>query len=126
MAAVRTKRDNPEGRLQRAICQHLMLAGVPGMIYFSVPNEARRSIPVAMDLKAKGLRAGVSDLVIFKDGCAFCLEVKAKGEKQSEKQQDFERDCILAGVPYACVDNIDAAICQLRTWQVIRPLARAA
>jgi hypothetical protein len=123
---MKPKRDNPEGRLQRAIVQHLMLAGVPGMIFFSVPNESKRSIPVAMDLKAKGLRAGVSDLVILKDGAAYCLEVKAKGEKQSEKQLLFEMDCGFAGVPYAVVDNIDAAICQLRTWQVIRPLARAA
>jgi hypothetical protein len=123
---MKPKRDNPEGRLQRAIVQHLMLAGVPGMIYFSVPNEARRSIPVAMDLKAKGLRAGVSDLVIFRDGRAYCLEVKAKGEKPTKKQFEFADGCLAAGIDYAWVDNIDAAICQLRTWQVIRPLARAA
>jgi hypothetical protein len=123
---MRTKRDNPEGRLQRAIVQHLLLAGVPGMVYFSVPNEGKRSPMLAGDLKAKGLRPGVSDLVILKDGMAYCLEVKAKGEKQSDKQIMFQADCIGAGVPYACVDNIDAAICTLRNWGVIRSMKAAA
>jgi hypothetical protein len=123
---MRTKRDNPEGRLQKAIVQHLLLAGTPGIVYFSVPNEARRSIPVAMDLKAKGLRAGVADLVIFANSFAYCMEVKAKGEKQTAKQIEFQADCLQTGVPCVCVDNIDDAIRWLRKWGLIKSMARAA
>jgi hypothetical protein len=123
---MKPKRDNPEGRLQKCVIQHLRLAGVPGILFMSIPNEGKRSGHAAVDLKEKGLRAGASDLVIFKEGRAYCLEIKAKGEKPKLPQLLFANDCLAAGVPYAVVDNIDAAICQLRTWQVIRPLARAA
>ena len=106
--------------------QHLKLTTVPGIVYFSVPNEGKRSMYTAGDLKAKGLRSGVSDLVIFRDGRAYCLELKAKGEKQEPPQIAFEADCLIAGVPYACVDCIDAAITTLRTWGIIKPMRVAA
>ena len=120
------RRANPEGLLQKAVVQHLKLTTVPGIVYFSVPNESKRSAVTAGDLKAKGMRPGASDLVIFREGRAYCLEIKAKGEKQTDTQLVFEADCLLAGVPYACVDCIDAAITVLRSWGVIKPMARAA
>lgn len=116
----------PEARLQAAIVQHLKLCGAPGVLWFHPPNEARRSYGLAASLKAIGMVAGVADLIILHQGRAYALEIKAKGGKQSPAQAAFEADCAAAGVPYACVDNIAAALTVLHDWAVIRRMTVAA
>jgi len=121
-----TKRNQPEARLQKTVVQHLKLTGVPGLIYFSVPNEGKRTAMMAEHLKAMGMLPGVSDLILLHKRLAYALELKADGEKQTDNQKAFEADCEAAGVPYACCDNIDAAICVLRTWGLIKSMKAAA
>lgn len=116
----------PEGRLQAAIVQHLKLCGAPGVLWFHPPNEARRSYGLAAQLKALGMVAGVADLIILHQGRAYALEVKARGGKQSPAQITFEENCREAGVPYACADNIAAALTTLLDWGVIRRMTVAA
>lgn len=119
------KRDRPEAALQRAICEHLRLIGTPGMIYFSLPNEGKRSPSAGLELKRMGLRPGAADLCIVINGRAHFMELKSAKGSQSEAQKVFAEDCSLAGCPYAVVKSIDAAKQILSVWGAIR-MARAA
>jgi len=114
------KPEQPEARLQKTICQHLKMTTVPGVLYFHVPNQGKRTAQYTTWLKSLGMRPGVADLVLCRDGRAYFLEVKAKGGKPEESQLAFSADALLAGCDYACVDNIDDALVILSRWGLIR------
>ena len=114
-----TRRARPEAQLQKCVIQHLMLTGAPNMLYFSIPNEGRRSPRGAAELKRMGMRPGVADLCVIVDGRAFFMEFKAKGKKQTDVQKQFERDCAHVGVDCTMVDNITDALHTLRHWNAI-------
>lgn len=120
-----TKRNQPEARLQKAVVQHLKLTGVPGLVYFSVPNEGKRTAMMAGHLKAMGMLPGVSDLVMLCTGQMFFLELKARGEKPTENQLLFGASAIAAGASFAWCDNIDQAITILRDWGLIKSMRAA-
>lgn len=109
-----------EAALQKAVAGWLLIAGVPGMIWFHVPNEGQRTPRTGAFLKSLGMRPGVADLVIIMPGGkAYFLELKAKGQKQTPEQIAFAADCGICGCHYAMVDNIDDAIHVLREWKAI-------
>ena len=120
------KRARPEAALQRAICEHLRLVGTPGMIYFSLPNEGRRSPQAGLEMKRMGLRPGAADLAIIVNGRAHFMELKSPGGKQSKEQVTFAADCAIAGCPYELVKSIDHALSILTTWGAIRMARKAA
>lgn len=79
----------PEQSIQRAIVDYLRLA-LPRAITFAVPNGGYRTRAEAGVLKAQGVVAGVSDLVILlPDGRVAFVEVKAGKGRVSEAQTDF-------------------------------------
>ncbi len=119
---VKAPRDNPEARLQRAVVQHLLLAGHGDVVWFHVPNGMKSTGRHVNNMKRMGLRPGVADLVILADGKAYCMELKAKGGKQTVEQIAFQEACELAGVPYVVCDNLQAAITVLRDWKLIRKM----
>ena len=119
----RTRKDNPEARLQKVILQHLKIAGVPDLIYFHPANEGRRSVVTGANLKALGMLPGVADLVIIKDGRAFFMEVKSQTGRLSDAQKEFAVAAVKAGAEWAVVHSIAEAITILRDWQVIRRIA---
>lgn len=113
-------RRYPEAALQRAICQWLIIAGVPGLLWFHVPNGMVSNARTVAHMKRIGMRPGVADLVvIMPGGKTHCLELKAKNGKLSRDQIVFSADCAIAGVPYKVCDNIDDALRVLRSWKAI-------
>lgn len=110
----------PEAALQKAVIQHLMLTGVRGMIYFSVPNEGKRSDELGAELRRMGMRSGVADLCLVIAGRAHFLEIKSRDGKQSQEQKLFQADCEEAGIPYAIVYGIDQALKTLRGWGAVK------
>ena len=125
----RKRRASPEAELQKAVVQYLRLAGVPGLLFFSVPNEAKRSPRLANHLKAMGLLSGVSDLVIIRPGNidaaeVLFLELKAKGKKPSKTQLAFRDAANHANCTWLSADNINEAIKILKECGFIRAVAR--
>lgn len=53
----------------------------PTALIFSVPNGGARSAATAGILKATGVMAGVSDLILLYNGRAFFIEVKTEDGK---------------------------------------------
>ena len=96
-----------------------------GFIFFSCANEAMgaarsgAALGRMARLKRMGLRAGVADLIVVKDGRTYFLEMKAAKGKQSEAQSNFEYDAYYAGAPYKIVRSLDEAVKILQSWSII-------
>jgi len=111
------RRNEYERRICQQIARLLALAGMPGVVWFHVPNgEARNRVTGAL-LKSMGVRAGVADYVIINphSGLVHFMEVKAGRGRQSPEQVEFMGDvqrAAAAGAPveYAVVKGFDGAL----------------
>ena len=117
---------HPEADLQIQVADLLRLHEESRhFIFWSTPNELLGSARSNGGLgrmarfKRMGLRSGVADMVIVKNGCALFLELKSEVGRQSENQKQFQSDVIDAGAEYAIAHNIDEAIGALKIWGII-------
>lgn len=123
----RRKRIGPEACLQMAVVQHLMLSAPKGTIWFHPANEGKRSVVEGAHLKRMGMLPGVGDLCIILPGQRpLFLELKARGERQSDDQIAFQDLCRRNGSAYEVADNIDDALRALQRWGVLPERRRAA
>lgn len=116
-----SRRKSPESAIQRAVVQHLRMRGVPGLVFFHVPNGGYRSKSEAAQFKAMGVLPGVADLILFHDGKLHALELKAPGGRASEAQLKFISDIDRAGAYTALAEGLDAALATLEAWSLLRP-----
>jgi len=79
----------------------------PQCIIFSVPNGGTRNIKEALLLKATGVVAGVSDLIIVRLNEIIFVEVKTEIGKQSDKQKDFQKIIEKLGFKYILVRSLE-------------------
>jgi hypothetical protein len=92
--------------------------------WFSIPNElfgalrSKAGLGRMVRFKRMGLRSGVSDIVLIYRSRAYCLELKIKGGKQSENQEDFEKDARTSGAEYAIAFSLNEAIEILQGWGI--------
>ena len=101
-----------EHRIQCAIVKWFYYAypQYRGGLFFAVPNGGHRNIQTAARLKAEGVTAGVSDLMMLipRHGYhALCVEVKTQVGRQSEKQRAWEAKVEAQGFKYAIVRSLD-------------------
>lgn len=74
------------------------------IICFSIPNEATRNNSKYIK---SGVLAGVSDLIVLKNGKSYFVELKDYKGKQSDKQKEFENIVTLQGFKYFLVRSLD-------------------
>ena len=110
----------PEQAMHRAVCQHLRQRGARGLLWFHVPNGGRRSPIEAAIYKGLGVRAGVSDLILLRDGKAFALELKAERGRPTAAQMQFISEFRAAGGEGLIVNGLDQALRTLETWKLLR------
>ena len=79
----------------------------PQNIIFSVPNGGTRNIREAMLLKATGVVAGVSDLIIVRQNEIIFVEVKTEIGKQSKEQKKFQETVEKLGFKYLLVRSLE-------------------
>lgn len=111
----------PEEALHCTVVQHLQIRGVPGLLFWHTPNGGYRTKSEASRFKAMGVRAGVSDLILFHRGRLFCLEIKAQGGRASEEQLAFIHEIDAAGAFTALATGLDACLATLESWGLIKP-----
>lgn len=104
-----------EDSLQRALIQWIRAASSQSLV-FHVPNGGRRGKVEAAILKGLGVTAGVPDLIILWPGTCAGLELKAKGGRPSPEQLAIGERFLALGHRWACVDDLDDAMCILRDW----------
>lgn len=73
---------------------------------FAVPNGGTRNLLEAKNLKATGLVAGVSDLIVLLPNKCVFVEVKIEKGIQSDKQKYFETTVKNLGFDYFIVRSL--------------------
>jgi hypothetical protein len=116
----RRRNSQPEQIIHRAVVQHLRARGVPGLVFFHVPNGGKRGPVEAAIFKSLGVRAGVADLILFHAGKSFALELKADNGRPTAEQIEFLADIERAGAFTAMPRGLDAALATLETWGLLR------
>jgi hypothetical protein len=111
----------PEQAIQKAVVQHLRIRGVPGLVFFHVPNGGHRKPIEGAIFKSLGVRAGVSDLILIHAGKFFALELKAEGGRATEAQMAFLSEIDAAGAFTAMPTGLDAALATLEAWGLLKP-----
>ena len=106
----------PEQIIQRAVCQHLRQRGAAGLVWWHTPNGGRRSPIEAAVFTGLGVRAGVSDLILLRDGKVFALELKAERGRPSAAQMQFISEFRAAGGDASIANGLDQALHTLEAW----------
>jgi hypothetical protein len=110
-----------EEQAQRAVFEHIRLRRERGTFAFHVPNGGYRTPVEAAIMKGQGVRAGVPDIVICRDGKFFALEIKAgHGGRLSPPQSDSLAALEAAGATVAVAAGIDEALQVLERWGILR------
>jgi hypothetical protein len=109
-----------ESKIQKTIVRHLQLCGVPDLVWFHPANGGARSKAEAGRFRAEGVVAGIPDLVLLHKGRAYFLELKATKGRLSDAQRDMQTRLITAGGTVCTVYGLDAAVAQLRDWELLR------
>ena len=94
-----------EANFQVGVVRFLRMAG---HFVFAVPNGGSRNIIEAANLKAQGVMAGVSDLIVLLPGKkVYFIELKNPNGKgrQSPAQREFEDNVRAYGNEYLLWDN---------------------
>lgn len=98
-AGPRRRQARPEQELQIAAIEYLRMA-LPDAITIHCPNGGKRSVVEAKIMKAAGVLAGASDILIcwgFREECrgpgTLWIELKAGKGQLSKAQEAFRDDC---------------------------------
>lgn len=101
------------------LLRYYTLDGTLKTIWLHIPNESKRSIIVALLLRAMGMITGAADYVFcWHNGSGF-IEFKVGTNKQTESQKEFQVWCDSLGVKYAVSYSVDDGIDILRKWGVL-------
>ena len=126
--SARNGRRSPEARDQRALCQHIEIRGVSGLVWFAVPNgnklggkRSKKGIAIQGSInRGLGVKPGVSDLIFLHASKFFALELKVGGNRPTEAQLAFIDRVNAAGGFAAWCSGLDAALRILQSWQLLR------
>ena len=93
-----------EANFQVGVVRFLRMAG---HFVFAVPNGGSRNVIEAANLKAQGVMAGVSDLILLLPHKVYFIELKNPNGKgrQSPAQREFEDNVRAYGQEYLLWDN---------------------
>lgn len=113
------KYDNPEAKIQTEFFEQVSLffPKLPSKLLFAIPNGGSRNIIEAKNLKAQGVKSGVSDVLLLipkKGYSSLCMEFKTPVGKQSSEQIEFEKQAEKAGNKYIIVRSAKEAIDTLK------------
>ena len=126
------KRAQPEAAIQKSVVKHLRERGVPGLVFFAVPNSSKLGgkrtadgVPLeAIRGKKLGVRSGVSDLILVHARNIYCLELKSPGGRPTESQLAFMSDMEKQGAFTCVAEGEKEAIRTLEAWQLVRGVAQ--
>jgi hypothetical protein len=79
----------------------------PPHLIFSVPNGGFRNKIEAMKMKATGLLAGVSDLIVIQPNRIIFIELKILKGNQSSQQKEFEEKIKKLGFEYYVCKSLE-------------------
>jgi hypothetical protein len=109
-----------ETQIHRAVIEHLRLRGQPDCVFFHVPNGGYRRPVEARILRGLGVTKGVPDLLLFRGGRAYALELKSESGRPTPEQLAMLARLDAAGVFTAITHGLDRALRVLEAWGILR------
>lgn len=106
-------KNQNEDKLQQEIViwftnNHCLKHQKPRCSIFSVPNGGSRNVIEAKRLKATGMKAGVSDLIVLMPPRTIIfIELKTEKGSQSDAQKEFEQTVTDLGFEYHLIRSLD-------------------
>lgn len=106
-----------ESDIQSQVVEWLVLQEAIGRLtFYSIPNEGRRSFPLAAKMKRMGLRSGVPDLcIVAKRFCGY-IELKTATGKANDNQKDWAQRLIGFEIPYALCRSFEEVEGTINGW----------
>lgn len=101
--------NNRESKLQQA-CVRWFRLQYPKLVLFAIPNGGYRNAVTGAILKAEGVLAGVSDLILLYPSGGYhglCIEMKTEKGRQQESQKEFQHRVEAVGYKYAICRSFD-------------------
>jgi hypothetical protein len=93
----------------------------PGWRFTHIASGEFRSEATAGRLKRMGVIPGWPDFILLSPGAlAHFLELKRRGRKLADDQEDFAEYAQAHGYPFEWTDNFDQALAILRRWGAIK------
>lgn len=104
-------RRNEESRIQQAcvLWFRLQYPSLSGLL-FAIPNGGYRNAVTGAILKAEGVLAGVSDLILLYPRGEYhglCVEMKTALGRQSDTQRAFQKRVQAVGYKYMLVRSLE-------------------
>jgi hypothetical protein len=110
-----------EFELHCAVADTLNVSLSEGWYWTTIDHGEERPIAAARRLKRKGVKPGLADLLLIgPDGRHYWIELKTKGGRLTEEQEDFHQALDDRQVPRAVAYGYDAAIEVLRSIGAVR------
>lgn len=108
-----------ETKIQQAIVQYLDRALPATYRFFAIPNGGARSAITGARLKREGVKRGIPDICIVRQGgtVAF-IEVKTSKGRASKEQNEFIDWCGEGSVPVAIVRGVGDVEAALLDWNI--------
>lgn len=113
-----------EDQIQRAVVQYLKVRAQPDCVWLHPANGGFRRRPEAAILQAMGVVAGSPDLLLFRMGRAFAIEIKTESGKLSEAQKHMIDRLDRAGVFVRVCYGLDQCLAALEEWSLLRGSAQ--
>lgn len=101
--------NNRESKLQQACIKWFRLQ-YPKLVLFAIPNGGYRNAVTGAILKAEGVMAGVSDLILLYPAGGYhglCIEMKTEKGRQTDTQKEFQKRVEAVGYKYTICRNFD-------------------
>ena len=96
-----------ESQLQQ-MCVRYFRYVYPQYVIYATPTGGSRNPIEAKRLKAEGVLAGVADLtILLPQGRIIYIEMKVKGNRQTDNQKDFQQKAEALGYKYYVCYSFD-------------------
>lgn len=106
-----------ESALQKQVIKYIRLQ-YPHALSFAVPNGGKRGKGEAAIMKAEGVLAGVSDILVFWQGGRGAIELKVGKNAESDYQKAFAARWQALGGHYAVCRSLDDVIEVMHSWRI--------
>jgi VRR-NUC domain len=114
------RRRRLEQATQRTVLQHLYIRSTPNVFWFHVGNGGWRSPIEAAIFKSLGVRPGVPDLILVRNGKTYGLELKTATGRLTAAQLDCHEQLRAAGAEVGVAHSLDAALEWLERHELLR------
>lgn len=111
--------NHPEDALQTTVMRWLdLMSNVHGFVAWHVPNGGKRNKREAARLKGMGVKAGIPDVHILKDGRLYLIELKAERGYLSETQKLMIERLIVCGSLCITCRSLEEVMNATKAWGI--------